>query len=420
MDIKALPHRIDAAIRFFLYLLVFWLPYSPAVIESCVGISLILWLIKRSLLKTFKPQTTTLNGPIAFFLFACLVSLWGSFHPEQSTRGFLTKTLEWFIVYFLAVEVFTQKKHITTVLVILSITSLATAFDGIIQYYVTGRDIFMGRIIPREDPIARSGATAAFKHANILGAYLTFVIPLMLAAVFCFSKRYMKFLAGFTVVMSLWLLLITFSRGAWLAVMGGSLLSLWMVQRKIFFAGASVFLIIIFSGFIFLSPQTKSTLRVTTENLSNSLSYRLGLWEDSWKMIQDKPAFGHGLNTFMPLFQEYRRKYLDKFDFGPTYAHNSFIQLTVETGLVGLAGFMWILLRLFKNVIAQITQIRHNNPSKILLTSLIAGVFGFLIQSGVDTNFYSLQPSVLFWLMAGILIAQQRLLLTEQPETKVI
>jgi len=424
MDIKALSHRIDAAIRFFLYLLVFWLPYSPAVIESCVVTALILWLVKRAMLflsrvgtgktlseklkiflSAFKPPATILNQPIAFFLGACLVSLFGSFHIEQSVHGFFTKTLEWFIIYFLAVEVFTEKKHLAVALVIFLITSLAMAFDGIVQFHLTGRDIFLGRIIPREDPLARSGATAAFKHANILGAYLTCAVPLAFTAIFCFSKRYLKVLSSLTLVVSLWLLVITFSRGAWLAAASGCLFFLFLFKREIFFVGLGVLLLLILGIFIFSSPQTKTSFRMTNESLNNSLSYRLGLWEDSLKMIQDKPAFGHGLNTFMPLFQEYRQKYKGKFDFGPTYAHNSFIQLTAETGLVGLMGFLWILLRLFKKVIAQIRSLRHNIPSIVLSAGLLTGIFSFLIQSGVDTNFYSLQPSILFWLMVGFLIA---------------
>jgi len=135
-------------------------------------------------------------------------------------------------------------------------------------------------------------------------------------------------------------------------------------------------------------------------------------------MIQDKPAFGHGLNTFMPLFQEYRERYKGKFDFGPTYAHNSFIQLTAETGLVGLTGFLGILFRLFKKVIAQIRSVRQNSSSTMLAAGLLAGIFAFLIQSIVDTNFYSLQPSVLFWFMVGTLIAHQRLLSVENTGTR--
>lgn len=419
--------RIDAAIRLFLYVLIFWLPYSPAVIESCVVTALVLWLVKRTtlflrevktgkgiwqkgkiFLKAFKPQESILNQPIAFFLFVCVVSLFGSFYVEQSVHGFLTKTVEWFIVYFLVAEVFTERRHVMGALVIFLITSLATAFDGLIQFHLTGKDIFMGRVIPRADPFARSGATAAFKHANILGAYLTFAVPVMIAVFFCFSKRYLKFLSLLTVGVSLWLLVITFSRGAWLAVTTGLLFLAGLMKREIFFTGLGVLGLLILSAVLFLSPQTKSFCRMTTDSLNNSLRYRLGLWEDSLKMIQDKPVFGHGLNTFMPLFQEYRRKYQGQFDFGPTYAHNSFIQIAVETGLVGLTGFGWIFLRLFRKVIDQMRQTSHHNSFRILPASLLAGVFGFLVQSGVDTNFYSLQPSVLFWLMMGILNCPSR------------
>jgi len=117
--------RIDAFIRFFLYILIFWLPYSSAVIESCVIICFILWLLKRSILLTqkrnfseVKPEATFLNKPIVFFLLACMLSVTSSAFFGQSLHNFFTKTLEWFIVYFLVVEVFKNKKHIYIALAI--------------------------------------------------------------------------------------------------------------------------------------------------------------------------------------------------------------------------------------------------------------------------------------------------------------
>ena len=126
-----LPERIDAFIRFFLYVLIFWLPYSPAVVESCVIICLVLWIFKRSViirqqkslpsarkkkfyeyLRGFSPAPSFINKPIAFFLMFCLIPSISSVFWVQSLHNFLTKTLEWFIVYFLVVEVVHKKKHI--------------------------------------------------------------------------------------------------------------------------------------------------------------------------------------------------------------------------------------------------------------------------------------------------------------------
>jgi len=122
--------RIDSTIRVFLYILIFWLPYSPAVVETCVIISLLLWVAKRLILqsavsreglsfkqkvidcfKKFQLAPSALNRPIAFFLAICVLSVVSGSFFENSAHNFLTKTLEWFIVYFLVVEVFQEKKQ---------------------------------------------------------------------------------------------------------------------------------------------------------------------------------------------------------------------------------------------------------------------------------------------------------------------
>ena len=137
-------NKFDIAIRFFLYVLIFWLPYSPAVVESCVIIGLLLWIVKRSLivpeqkrqsnkffeqiferLKCFRVASSPINKPIALFLTACLISVLGSAFFEQSWHNFLTKTLEWFIVYFLVIEVLTEKRYIVIAVSILLFTAFS-------------------------------------------------------------------------------------------------------------------------------------------------------------------------------------------------------------------------------------------------------------------------------------------------------
>ena len=196
------------SIQGFLYLLVFWLPYAPAVIESCVITCSVLWVIKRLILldfssqersektspgiffasrflKAFEPQASFLSGPIAVFLFLVVLSAIGSGFPEITIRGFITKILEWFAVYFLVIEVLTERKHIQVLLGIFIFTSAAVLLDGLIQFYWTGKDIFFGHVL------AGQRVTASFKNANQLGGYLLYVIPLLLV-LFLLGKKERK------------------------------------------------------------------------------------------------------------------------------------------------------------------------------------------------------------------------------------
>ena len=442
---------MNFAIRCFLYILIFWLPYSPAVVEVCVVAASILWLIKRSLfffqtirdnhrsanvfvasetesfqrviksarsayfivfIKSFRPIPTFLDVPILCFLAAALLSLCGSFYFEQSFHGFLTKTLEWFIVYFLVVEVFNHNKYFNIFLGVLFFTSLAVGVDAILQFYFLKKDIFLGR------ELARGGATAAFKHANLLGGYMATIIPVVLAAICAVPKVFVKVCLGCVLLILIWSLGITFSRGAWLGCLAGVLFFLYTLKRKIFVWGIFILILLICGAGILLSQQTKTLLRLTADNIHDTMSWRLGVWEDSVKMIKDKPAFGHGVNTYMMLFQEYRRKYMGYADYSPTYAHNCYIQLAAETGVFGLAAFLWIFLRLFKKVIAQTREIGQNTTSSIFSIGLLSAVLTFLAHSAVDTNFYSLQISILFWILTGLLSAHVLVLETERSSPR--
>jgi O-antigen ligase len=421
------PERVDSAIRVFLYILIFWLPYSPAVVETCVIISLILWVIKRLILcksvggkkdlsfgqkwvewaVCFRPVSSCLNKPIGFFLIVCVLSMVSSVFFSRALHGFSTKTAEWFVVYFLVIEAFQERKHIVTALGIWSFTALATVFDSFIQVYFTRPDIFLGHPV---DPDGR--ATAGFKTANGLGAYLTILVPFFLSLSFLELKKLSSrcWIAGFF-VLSLWSLLLTYSRGALLGTGIGILFFggvYWMAGGKIKGRLTVVWLCAAAAlgiAALLLLGQYKDLGAFTRHY---SIQWRWNIWQDCITMIKDRPVLGHGINTFMEIFQTYRR------DLGtnPTYAHNCYLQLTAETGIAGLIGFLAIIGALSRDILRniKISTFNHIN-SVILLTGLLAGILSFLAHSFFDTNFYSLQLAVYLWLMVGVVVALHKVTL---------
>ena len=371
-----LPERIDAVIRFFLYVLIFWLPYSPAVVESCVVVSFVLWVVKRAVmigqqhnpsvprhqkfyqyLKNFTPAPSPINKPIAFFLTFCLISVISSAFWRQSLPNFLTKTLEWFIVYFLVVEAFRKKTHIHIVLILFIVTSLATALDSIVQFYVTHKDFFLGHIIA---PGGRP--TAGFKTSNGLGGYLTVAIPVLFAAIFLKNKNLQyRVLVPAIFFLLLWSLALTFSRGAWLGTFLGGMLMLFFFffhrqKTKLYllfgFFGVIVFLYLLLVFILAGSSSADLLARF------NTILWRAGIWRDSIPMIKDNLLFGHGINTYMQLFEAYRT---DSTMANPTYAHNCYIQLAVETGIAGLSAFLWIIAELFRKSIICLMCVQNKN-----------------------------------------------------------
>jgi putative inorganic carbon (HCO3(-)) transporter len=400
--------RIDAFIRFFLYVLIFWLPYSPAVVETCVILSLILWTIKRCLIfrknleaKTFKgqfkairffrPVATPADSYILGFLLVGFISALGSPLFGKSLHGYISKTLEWFVIFYLVLEVFKEHKHIRILIFILIGTSLATAIDSFWQFF-TGKDIFLGRTIETFGRVC-----AGFKTTNSLSGFLIF--PILLAVSYILKGKSTLLWLGVIFILGTALVL-TFTRTAWMAVILSFVFFLTLLKRdrKAFIFLSLSLAIAAILAFIFLSYEYNN--RLFSQDRATSMSWRVTVWQDAFEMIGDRPFLGHGPNTFMDIFEFYRHRTIGD----PTYAHNCFLQIAVETGLLGLGLFLLIFAKIFSGVIKYIRE--ENN---ILAAGLFAGSIGFLFQSFFDTHLYSLQLSALFWVMTGLLVSVSKI-----------
>ncbi len=421
-DFVSIP-KIDAAIRFFIYLLIFWLPYSPAVVESCVSIGLALWIIKRIIwlwgMRKNPPRdgqdwlkiardlfvpSSFLNKPIGIFLIACVFSVVGSISVAHAFSSLFTKTLEWFIIYFLVLEVFQEKKYIHTAFVVFVFTALSTCLDSLWQFHVTHRDIFLGH------QIASDGrANAGFKHSNDLAGYLLFVIPFLM---FYFLRDQKKKIWKLILLgISLWSIVLTFSRGAWIGLLLGFLFSLMILLRKKWIALTIWGVLIGLMGTLILSSSDlRHKMRLDQGEFLGSMLWRTGLWADTLRMIYERPFFGHGVNTYMQLSQQYRRKNSEGASYNPSYAHNCYLQIAAEAGTIGLIAFLGIIFILFNRSLRSLRSQRSTDDFGVLLQGILVGIFCFLTHSFMDTNFYSLQLSAWFWVMTGIYVAGFKIL----------
>lgn len=430
MNVHAFEEKIDAIARFFLYVLIFWIPFSNAAIETCVVLVFVLWIAKRTLraaaffknaqgknkaqiiFKSFAPVPSILNLPIAVFLYICLLSAFWSRSPLASLHGLTTKMLEWFIVYFLALEFLNKEKYIKMAVGVFLFSAFSVCVDSLIQAYVTGKDIFC-------QASGAGRATACFSTGNDLGAYLLFVLPLA-AALFLYARKNKAAFMSFFLLFLLALIAIfaTLSRGAWLAFFVSAWIFLFLRKRYFSYLLILIFAVLAVDFFIILPSKKKDLIRITPQEVSSVVGWRKDLWIDSIKMIKDKPFLGHGPNTFMETFREkqYRRRAGGHAEYDPSYAHNCFIQMVAETGFLGFGCFLWILGRFFKNSIPTILRGQKENKNNflvILLLSFISGAAGFLLHSAVDTHLYSLRLSVLFWVMIGISVSIYNLLSRE-------
>jgi len=103
-------------------------------------------------------------------------------------------------------------------------------------------------------------------------------------------------------------------------------------------------------------------------------------------MIKDKPLFGSGIGTFKMNYLDYQAKFLKnnpyyiKYWAFPRDAHNEYLQIGAELGVIGLGSFLLILFIFFHRVLKYFNQ-EKDDKKKIIIFGLLLGVICFLTHS---------------------------------------
>lgn len=383
----------DGVILFSIYAIAFFLPISKAIIESFSIMAIVFYLLKKIINSDGLPETP-LNIGIFTYLTVCILSIFASSNLAISSRTFLAKTLQDIVFFFAVFETLNEKNKLRNALNVLFLSALVLGIDGIYQYF-TRQDFLRHRPV-----IFIERIYASFATPNAFGCYLAMVIPFLISRFFSkfrFKVSRLIYFSLFTLLFTC--LLLTVSRGAWLAFIGSTLfLSIWIHAL-----GLSLLIL----GIIMIAiqplchPFIQERLAKFFVFSDTSSIDRKFIWQAGWKMFISNPWIGVGLGTFMFNFKKY---IAEDYQYSAAYAHNCYLQMASEMGLIGLLAFLFILGVFFYHGIKILNSGERSFYWYTLLASL-AAIIGYCVQMGVDTTLYSLDLGMLFWLVLGIGVA---------------
>lgn len=388
---------VDMTALFFFCVMVFFLPISNAVIESSFGFILLCFIIKVILSKSRIVNlqcffSNRINFIVLVFYFCIGFSIIFSPMLGKSLRAWFCKWGENLSLFFLA-QVFLKKKDVKIILWILIASTFLIAIDGIYQK-VSGTDFLSQSRMIQTDSFKSPAVQASFGHFNDFASFLVVVFFINGYFLYTVKKKWLKAALLMLVFLIIANMLFTYSRGAWLSFLTVCLSGIWLIKNKKFKLIGMSFLIIFIMG-IFFTPAIRERFLST---FTGSGSGRTSLWEISFLMFKKFPVSGIGLGLFMEKFGEYAHN-LNYFPIGGQYAHNCYLQILAETGMVGLIPFLWFLWEITAHSYRKIKKSKD-----FLLIGLYLGFLAFLIHSFFDTQLFSLKLSILFWLLASFIM----------------
>lgn len=136
--------------------------------------------------------------------------------------------------------------------------------------------------------------------------------------------------------------------------------------------------------------------------VEQDLPSRTELWRDVAVMIKDFPAFGTGLGTFgyaYPLYKVSVEKPLIYL-----YAHNDYLQVIAETGVLGFASLMSALFIFLYSSLKALAGLsaRQDYFRFFILLGALTGVFSILVHSFVDFNLQIPSNALYFAFLIGL------------------
>jgi len=400
----------DRAIEFSLYGVAFYIPISIALVESLAGFSIFAWLVKkfiqRKTLKDF-PKTNFLFWPVMFYFSACLLSSIFSSNQALSFRHLILKTTEYLLIFFIAAEK-ADKKFLRNIVIVLIVSASLVGIDGIFQYF-TGWDFFRGRT-----PVILGRVNGPFTVPTDFAAYLVSLLPLVTCICFLrFKKIWVRFILIALTAIIFVSIILSASRSSWIALILAMPLGCIFLGKKKVIKIISLIILLIFISLLFRPDIAKGRITelFNKESRTHMFCDRPYLLETGYNMFLDRPVLGQGLGTFMYNYTRFTPFVKNNpYGEGPYYAHNCFLQIASETGLIGLLAFLLIVAWLYIVSLRALNKINREGFYYYAFAGLNIGIFAYLVSSFFDTNLYSLPLAVLFWLMLGLVTASKNII----------
>jgi O-antigen ligase len=363
------------------------------------------WLAKLAIFKELGVlKKTPLNGPIIVYVLVCVLSTALSLIEGQGSVKtsffYLVKYFEYFLVYFLVVNNIHSLRQVKIFVNLMILVCVAACLYGLYNYFTTGMRV-----------------TAPFEglegEANTLSGYLVLLMAIMMGLLLYYDSRRMRFVLFMAMGVSVLALIFTLSRSGWISFIFMYLVFIFVSRRS------KPVLIMGFIVMLFLGPLL--TPRVVHERVAETFRYgktyeffghrvkidesgsaRIDAWQKGFKKLAEKPLLGHGVP-------------------GAAVVDNQYTLIMTETGLAGLAAFLFLLLTIFRRGFYAMKETEGKSGYAYgLSVGFLAGFSGLVAHASTAATFILIRIMEPFWFFMAIVVSLPTLVVASRDPHEVM
>ncbi len=293
-----------------------------------------------------------------FFWLVVNISIFYSLSPlasiHESVRVLSIFSL-FFLAYFLGNNFQNRKKIIKSILISACIPVIWAIIQLLTHSGLGGTSGIESRLY------------GTFVHPNSFASFLIIIFVLTFYFVWKYKQEYDSKKIYFWLYLGLlfiisFLLLETFSRGAWLAMLTFFLLFGTIRSPKI---------IVFLGGFLIFLFFTMPTFHDRIEDIYNppadsSIVWRFQKWQRVFSVIKKHPWIGVGAGTEVLVHEKEYGYYA-----GNPYTHNDFLKIWLENGMLGLIAYLALIFSVIVQLIKKYYQSKSDNDKFLFLIAIL-------------------------------------------------
>ena len=253
------------------------------------------------------------------------------------------------------------------------------------------------------DPLLNEGMPgrvfSVFENPNAFAEVLVMLIPLAVALLFCSKSIWGKLGALCAAGVGIASLGMTYSRASWIGLVVAAAVFVFLWNRKLIPA----FLLLGLLAIPMLPDTIFNRILTIFNPKDSSTSSRFPLYQAALEMIKSRPVRGAGLGTdAVRLAIKDGNLYHGTAPF--VHAHNLYLQIWLETGLIGVVSYLATMISGFKSA-AKACKLHCPYEVKMITIGSAAALAGILVDCLADYLWNYPRVMVIFWFLFAVMLS---------------
>lgn len=387
------------------YVLIFSMLFSPEVVlasqsqrelsirmdDLLIMVISLGWLARNAFYKELGIVIKTpLNKAIVIYATICVLAtllgmVFGKVTPLQGSM-FVLKYLEYFVIFFMVLNTIHSREQIKRYFIAVMITAVIVSLFAIIQ-------------IPLGERIS-APFEGKLGEPNTFGGYLVLMMSLLTGIFFSYENRKVRVLSAIVLGLLAVPFVYTLSRSSWMALAGMYATLMIFSNRKI--ALAVLLILAVLTGplimpekiekrfektFMSKPVESKDQVKVGSVYLDLSSSERVKSYVQILEDIKKRPIFGYGIT-------------------GYGFIDGQYFRTLIETGVIGLSAFMYLLFKIFTTIMITYRQTTDELFRGISL-GILVGFVAMMVHAFTANTFIIIRIMEPFWCVMAMAVAIQ-------------